>query len=249
MPATASDEPRGPRGGPHDGPRLRPDRVVPVPAVAREHREAPALGLEEVEGAAPLRRPTRPASESRGEVGRVDRARDHVDVGVPRRIRVGVAGQVREPRGRDGVDRAGEPLEGRPERPLPAPVGRVRALGAPAGDAVVAAPRRPLADPRRPGAGPAAASASDVGDRHDVEAAIGTARAVGVHQPLEEQVAELLVVAVQLAIGRDQGQRRRRRRRAGPASGAAARRARGRSDRRPTSPRARTRRRADRPPS
>jgi hypothetical protein len=141
----------------------------------------------------------------RREVGRLDRAGDHVDVRVPRRIRVGVARQVRERRGRDGVDRSGKPLERRPERPLPAPIGRIRTFGAPSGDAVVTAPRRPLLDPRdRVGAG--GLVGDDLGDRDDVEAAID-GRAVGVHEALEEQVPEL-GGGVQLAVGRDQGKRR-----------------------------------------
>ena len=55
--------------------------------------------------------------------------------------------------------------------------------------------------------GDAAASTATAVERDDVEAAIRRGR-IGVDEALEEQVAELLVVAVQLAVGRDHGERR-----------------------------------------
>ncbi len=148
------------------------------------------------------------------EVHGGDRPADDVDIRVTGVIRVDVARQLGD-RGRgDHVDGAGQALEGGPQRPLPTAVRGVRTLAAPASDPVMAAPRRPVDDPHR-----RQAVARGVGDDgvegHDVEAAVRVVRA-GDEEALEEEVAELLVVAVQLAVGRDHREGRVERR--GPAA-------------------------------
>ncbi len=105
---------------------------------------------------------------------------------------------------RRAVDAAGEPFERRPQRPLPAAVRDVRALGGPAQDAVVAAPRGPVADPDL-GVWVAVRLGGRRLEPDDVERAAGPG--LGRDEALEEQVAERLVVAVQLAVGRDDQRR------------------------------------------
>ena len=132
---------------------------------------------------------------------------------------------------------AGKPLQGRPERSLPSAVRGVRALGRPAGDTVVAAPGRAFGDPddRVMSSG---LLGDRFGERHDVEPPPIRRRRVRGHEALEEQVAELLMVSVELTVGRDEGERWRV---GGERRSAGARLARGRSDQRQRSPRARTR--------
>jgi len=77
----AVDQARGASGSAKDLSRLGADRVIPVPAVAREHRESPALRLEEVEDPTP--RVVIQAWEAFGpEVGGGPGADHHVDIGV-----------------------------------------------------------------------------------------------------------------------------------------------------------------------
>ena len=72
----------------------------------------------------------------------------------------------------------------------------------------MAAPRRPLDDLRRRVALTGGLD-ERVRQRHDVESATFDVGGVGGDEPLQEQVAELLMVAVEFAIGRDQGEWRR----------------------------------------
>ena len=113
----------------------------------------------------------------------------------------GSPGSSRDQRLGGGVDAAGEPLQGRPERRLPAAVRRVRALAGPAQHAVVTAPRGPVADPDL-GVRVAGRLLGDRGERDDVEAAVRGRLRRG-DEAVEEQVAERLVVAVELAVARD----------------------------------------------
>ncbi len=148
-----------------------------------------------------------------GERGGARPAEHDLDGGVARRPwveraprAVGAAsGQLRRDALGDRVDCAGEPFERGPERSLPAAVRDARALGRPAQDAVVAAPRRALDESDR-----GEVRDRDVGERpaqrDDVEPAVF----VRVEEPGEEQVAPALVVAVQLAVGCDQHERRAR---------------------------------------
>ena len=103
------------------------------------------------------------------------------------------------------VDPAGESLERRAQRALPAAVRDVRALGGPAEQPVVAAPRRPLADPDL-GMDMALVLGHGLVEAHDVERPARVR--LGRHEALEEQVAERLVVAVELAVGGDHERRR-----------------------------------------
>ncbi len=185
---------------------LETNRVAPEPAVAGEHGQAPAFGLHYGEEAIPLLVVGQGQPAPGEALGRL-RAEDHVDVlvaGPPQRNLIHEVGG--QPTG-DDVDGGCEPLEGGAKRPLPATVDRVRALGSPAQHAVVTAPRGPLEDlrgwecaGRRP--------AHDLPDGGDVEASVGQVRA-GLNQPGEEEVAELLVMAVELAVRGDQGHARR----------------------------------------
>ena len=140
QPCRARRRPQGARG-------LRPERVVPVPGVAREHRQAPALGVHQGEQGGRVRWRSlamRPSHVAANDVP-VHRADDHVHVGVARGPRIGRARQVAGEALGQGVDgrrraapapRAAAPFHGHPGR---------RGSRRPAVDAVVAAPRRPLA--------------------------------------------------------------------------------------------------------
>ena len=92
---------------------------------------------------------------------------------------------------------------------------------APAQHAVVAAPRRPLRDPDDR-VRPARLLGDRLGEADDVEAAIRGSR-FRRDEALEEEVAELLVVAVELAVGRDERERRQASARSPPPSRAATR--------------------------
>ena len=108
------------------------------------HRETPALGVHEV---VQDRRPgpVRCAAEHVGDERLArSRADDHVDVRVPGCPRIGRSRQRRGEISRRRVDAACQPVEGGPQRGLPRPVGDAGAVGHPARDAVVAAPRGPL---------------------------------------------------------------------------------------------------------
>ena len=149
-------------------------RVVPEPAVAREHREAPALGLHQARnGPHPARRPVRaiaPATQPpRRELGRLVRTDHHVDVGIARRPRVGRARQ-RRPRPRSVT--ASMPAASRSNAARSGPFQRRRrrtgtrrsSAGRRDGSSTRSARRCPIA---RCGSPPASASA--VRERDDVE--------------------------------------------------------------------------------
>ena len=164
------DDANGPRGRPQDLPASRAGSGRPRTSRRSRTSRGASAGPRGARGREPR--------SSRRERGQRSAAKSR-RLGSPRRRRRRTRRGRRPGRRRPGsprtsvrrrVDRAGQPLERRPERALPATVERVRALGRPAGDAVVAAPRRPLDDPDGRVA-PAVGLDDRVDERHDVEAA------------------------------------------------------------------------------
>ena len=184
-------------------------------AHAGEHRQAPALRLHQVEERSRARAAVarRPPSHASANAAGVRRADDDVDIGLARGPRVGRAGE--RPRRRRSVSASIPPASrSRAARSGSLPLGRRRAVavGRPAGDAVVAAPRRALAQARRSAT---AARCRRRGQRRRRARASSNAavrRRGRADEPGEEVLAERLVMAVQLAVGRDDDERRRRRR-------------------------------------
>ena len=135
--------PRRMRRRPEDGRRLGPDRVLPEPAAAREHREAPALGRHEVERTSGRRRVgRRPPDHGARMSAAVLRSDQHIDAGVARLPDIEAARQL----GREPVRDGSTPPA---RRSNAARSGSFQAPSATHGhsppqrvDAVVAAPRR-----------------------------------------------------------------------------------------------------------
>ena len=163
--------------------------------------EAPALRAHDVEETAPDDLVGVAAEPLPGERGPIDRPDDDVDVGVAGRPRVGRAGQGPGDLLGLRVDAFGEPVQRGAQRRFPAAI-RDAATGiAPAGDAVVAAPRGALDHGRRSGTSGRPRGPRRPG-RH-VVAQVGLA-----DQASQEHVPERLVVSVQLAVRGDDRERR-----------------------------------------
>ena len=201
----AIDETRGPDRGPQRAGGLDPVRLVPEPAAAREHREAPALGFHEAGERRPVVRRRRPAASQRSanvapvsspSTRSTDASRAAHGSGAP-------AGAQQLLRRR--VDAAGQPVEGAPQR----------ALSRSHRDAVAARAQRAmpwwqLHDVRRAAgraAGRAPGPRDRAGQRRGRERHVRRCRSGRPAAP--GMVAVRLVMAVQLAVRRDHDERRR----------------------------------------
>src|SRR5664279_4034029 len=89
---------------------FRPDWVVPEPAVAREHGQAPALGLEELEEVGALVVGSYGQAAPGEAFGRL-RAEYHVDVLVPRPPETRAIHEVADQTDSHGVDGRSQALE------------------------------------------------------------------------------------------------------------------------------------------
>ena len=162
----------------------------------QEHRGVAPRRASRRPRASDVRMPRRPPPRRRRRRRRRARPTGRATGSVPRRpasVMTSIPAARRSSAARSGA--------------FPAAVSGARAVGAPAQHPVMAAPRGPF---RRAGSSRNAASGRFVErlvERDDVEAAHGAVRS-RLHEPLEEQLAERLVVAVQLAVGSDDHERR-----------------------------------------
>ena len=188
--------PAASRAGPGRPSTSRRSRTSPAASAApRGAHDPAAVAFRPAAGSAPRRTPSAVVAPTTTST-QASRARHGS----------GVAGQRRERRLRGVIDAAGQPLEGCPQRTFHRP------SSASAHSAYQrSTPWWQLHDVRSTiridGCGRPAGSAMTSASGDDVEATIRRSGFRG-DEALQEQVAELLVVAVELAVGRDQGKRR-----------------------------------------
>ncbi len=193
------------QGSGRRGPRRRrtwrcllPARVFPEPAIGGEHPKSRFLGAHRRQDLFPGPLTGRVAAVLQLAPGPclcLRELADDVHVAISERPRIQT--EPFQPVGGDDVDGGGEAVERLAERQLPATIGGTGAFPAPPGHPVMARPAglvvdrddRQVVDPH------CVEQGTDGRSRDSVEAR---------EQPVEEQVPELLVVAVQLAVRRDQ---------------------------------------------